>query len=215
MICVYDAACTDFSNNGLGPINPSSCQVTETLNGEYELTVIHPIDEIGKWQRLVEGNIVRAPVPAAMTPQINLRITTPTESTLIYRIDTSHGTTPYGTLRLRAKASASATVIKTYKNGSEIIVLDNSDSSWYEVTAPDGKHGYMMAQYLQYVRTHPVRWNAPTRILYGSRDQMTAYDTIRAFAGKCGAELTVMENGEHWFHTEEEMRFLDNWIRKH
>ena len=56
MICVYDAACTDFSNNGLGPINPSSCQVTETLNGEYELTVIHPIDEIGKWQRLVEGN---------------------------------------------------------------------------------------------------------------------------------------------------------------
>ena len=70
-------------------------------------------------------------------------------------------------------------------------------------------------EYLQYVRTHPVRWNAPTRILYGSRDQMTAYDTIRAFAGKCGAELTVMENGEHWFHTEEEMRFLDNWIRKH
>ena len=57
MICVYDAACTDFSNNGLGSINPSSCQVTETLNGEYELTVIHPIDEIGKWQRLVEGNI--------------------------------------------------------------------------------------------------------------------------------------------------------------
>ena len=157
MICVYDAACTDFSNNGLGPINPSSCQVTETLNGEYELTVIHPIDEIGKWQRLVEGNIVRAPVPAAMTPQINLRITTPTESTLIYRIDTSHGTTPYGTLRLRAKASASATVIKTYKNGSEVIVLDNSDSSWYEVTAPDGKHGYMMAQYLQYVRTDEKR----------------------------------------------------------
>ena len=70
MICVYDAACTDFSNNGLGPINPSSCQVTETLNGEYELTVIHPIDDVGKWQRLVEGNIVRAPVPAAMTPQI-------------------------------------------------------------------------------------------------------------------------------------------------
>ena len=157
MICVYDAACTDFSNNGLGPINPSSCQVTETLNGEYELTVIHPIDEVGKWQRLVEGNIVRAPVPAAMTPQINLRITTPTESTLIYRIDTSQGTTPYGTLRLRAKASASATVIKTYKNGSEIIVLDNSDSSWYEVTAPDGKHGYMMAQYLQYVRTDEKR----------------------------------------------------------
>ena len=97
MICVYDAACTDFSNNGLGPINPTSCQVTETLNGEYELTVIHPIDKVGKLQRLVEGNIVRAPVPAAMTPQINLKITTPTAQTLVYRIDTSeHMPNPEG-----------------------------------------------------------------------------------------------------------------------
>ena len=157
LICVYDAACTDFSNNGLGPINPTSCQVTETLNGEYELTLIHPIDDYGKWQRLVEGNIVRAPVPAAMTPQINLKISSPTSSTLIYRIDTSHGTTPYGTLRLRAKASESATVIKTYKNTSEVIVLDTSNADWYEVTAPDGKHGYMMSRYLQYVRTEEQR----------------------------------------------------------
>lgn len=27
------------------------------------------------------------------------------------------------------------------------------------------------------------------------------------------AQLTVMQNGEHWFHTEEQMRFLDNWIK--
>ena len=26
------------------------------------------------------------------------------------------------------------------------------------------------------------------------------------------ARLTVMETGEHWFHTGEEMRFLDRWI---
>ena len=25
--------------------------------------------------------------------------------------------------------------------------------------------------------------------------------------------LTVTESGEHWFHTEEQMRFLDDWIR--
>jgi hypothetical protein len=29
-----------------------------------------------------------------------------------------------------------------------------------------------------------------------------------------GAELTVMEEGEHWFHTDEQMRFLDNWVMK-
>jgi len=22
-----------------------------------------------------------------------------------------------------------------------------------------------------------------------------------------------MKNGEHWFHTEEQMKFLDNWIK--
>ena len=68
--------------------------------------------------------------------------------------------------------------------------------------------------YLCYVREHPVRWNAPTRILYGSRDNLTAYETVSAFVEAHGAELTVMEDGEHWFHTDGQMRFLDDWIRQ-
>ena len=68
--------------------------------------------------------------------------------------------------------------------------------------------------YLCYVRNHPVEWNAPTDILYGSRDELTSYDTISTFAEKHHADLTVMENGEHWFHTEEQMKFLDNWIKR-
>ena len=68
-------------------------------------------------------------------------------------------------------------------------------------------------EYLSYVRTHPIRWNVPTQILYGSHDQMTAYETIEAFAKRHGAGLTVMKDGGHWFHTEEQMRFLDDWIR--
>ena len=28
------------------------------------------------------------------------------------------------------------------------------------------------------------------------------------------AGLTDMAGGEHWFHTEEQMQFLDDWIRK-
>ena len=38
MICVYPADCTDFSTNGNGTLAPLSAEVTETLNGEYELT---------------------------------------------------------------------------------------------------------------------------------------------------------------------------------
>ena len=63
MICVYPADGTDFSNNGLGAVTPMSCTVTETLNGEWELTLVHDIDERGKWTRLSEGCILRAPVP--------------------------------------------------------------------------------------------------------------------------------------------------------
>lgn len=69
-------------------------------------------------------------------------------------------------------------------------------------------------EYLSYVRAHPVSWSVPTAVLYGSGDTMQTLDTIRAFTAKADAGLTVMENGEHWFHTEEQMAFLDRWIRE-
>ena len=67
-------------------------------------------------------------------------------------------------------------------------------------------------EYLCYVRNHPIGWMVPTQILYGSRDNLTSFETIRDFAKKHGAALTVMESGEHWFHTEEQLRVLDDWI---
>ena len=69
-------------------------------------------------------------------------------------------------------------------------------------------------EYLDYVRTHPVEWNAPTAILYAERDDITPRETIGDFADAHGADLTVMPDGEHWFHTEEQMRFLDEWLLK-
>ncbi len=68
--------------------------------------------------------------------------------------------------------------------------------------------------YLCYVREHPVKWVVPTEILYGREDDLTAYETVAAFARAHKAKLTVMENGAHWFHTNEQMRFLDKWIRE-
>jgi pimeloyl-ACP methyl ester carboxylesterase len=69
--------------------------------------------------------------------------------------------------------------------------------------------------YLCYVRDHPISWDVPTQILYGENDNLTSYETIRAFTERHNAILTVMEGGEHWFHTEKQMQFLDDWIRKH
>lgn len=68
-------------------------------------------------------------------------------------------------------------------------------------------------EYLSYVRDHPIDWQVPTHILYGGKDALTSLTTISAFAAQTGATLTVMEQGEHWFHTEEQMQVLDDWIK--
>ena len=64
------------------------------------------------------------------------------------------------------------------------------------------------------VRNHPLRWTVPTRILYGDRDNLTSSETMSAFAARINAPLTVMPRGEHWFHTPEQMAFLDRWLRE-
>ncbi len=69
-------------------------------------------------------------------------------------------------------------------------------------------------EYLCYVRENPIVWNVPTDILYGEKDNLTSMDTISAFAEKHNASLSVMKGGEHWFHTAEQMKFLDNWLGK-
>ena len=67
-------------------------------------------------------------------------------------------------------------------------------------------------EYLTYARSHPVCWQTSTQILYGERDSLTSRETITAFARAHHAGLTIMTNGEHWFHTEAQMAFLDRWI---
>ena len=43
----------------------------------------------------------------------------------------------------------------------------------------------------------------PTEILYGNMDNLQSIDTIKEFVNDNSAGLTVMEGGEHWFHTKE------------
>ena len=67
-------------------------------------------------------------------------------------------------------------------------------------------------EYLCYVRNNPVEWNIPTCILYGGKDNLTSRETISEFAERIGASLTIMEDGEHWFHTDAQMKVIDRWI---
>lgn len=56
-----------------------------------------------------------------------------------------------------------------------------------------------------------IKKEIPTE--FGEKDNLTSIETISEFAGRIGASLTVMKDGEHWFHTEEQMEFLDDWLR--
>ncbi len=67
-------------------------------------------------------------------------------------------------------------------------------------------------EYLSYVRSHPItNWNAPTSILYADHDHVTDRATVDDFVKRHHAKLNVMENGEHWFHTPEQLAFLKYW----
>ncbi|WP_050635977.1 alpha/beta fold hydrolase [Candidatus Stoquefichus sp. SB1] len=67
-------------------------------------------------------------------------------------------------------------------------------------------------KYLEYVRNHPINWKVPTAILYADQDHLTSRKTIESYIQNHNASLTIMENGEHWFHTDEQLAFLDRWI---
>ena len=69
-------------------------------------------------------------------------------------------------------------------------------------------------EYLDFVRKNPIRWDIATEILYAENDSFTSRATVDAFVASHHANLTVMENGEHWFHTDEQIAFLDKWMKK-
>ena len=67
-------------------------------------------------------------------------------------------------------------------------------------------------KYLCYVRENPIVWNTSTDILYARNDNLTSYETISKFAKETNSSLKIMEDGEHWFHTDEQLAFLNNWL---
>ena len=168
MLCVYPPDSTDFSSNGLGTIAPSSALVKETLNGEYELEIVHPLDDTGKWHRLQEGYIIRAPVPSGTTPQVALAYKALSEGKAIYKVNTKRNP-----LVLRSSTAAKYKKLGKYKKGKQVIVLEQTTSTLWEVVCPDGKRGYMPAASLAFVRNTSDYADAVGAVIEGRqlRDQ--------------------------------------------
>ncbi len=69
-------------------------------------------------------------------------------------------------------------------------------------------------EYLTWVQKYPItNWATSTKILYAGQDNLTDRNVIKDFISRFGGELFVMENGEHWFHTPEQLAIQENWTR--
>ena len=67
-------------------------------------------------------------------------------------------------------------------------------------------------EYLLYVKQHPImKWDSETKVLYGSKDNLTERYVVDKFVKRFHCSLTVMENGEHWFHTDNQLMVLNRW----
>jgi len=82
-----------------------------------------------------------------------------------------------------------------------------------EIPTPMGET--LSWDYYSYVKAQPiVKWDNPTSIIYGSEDNLTERVVIDDFVERFECELTVLQGGEHYFHTQEQMDFLFKWLDK-
>lgn len=70
-------------------------------------------------------------------------------------------------------------------------------------------------EYYTFAKQHPItQWNSSTAILYAGQDHLTDRTTVTNFAAAYGCRLKIYEQGEHWFHTTEQLAVLQDFIRE-
>ena len=59
MITIHSPNASDFSNNGLGTLEPISCVLSVTINGTWSLELEQPFDEDEKYKKVEKNNIIK------------------------------------------------------------------------------------------------------------------------------------------------------------
>lgn len=165
MINIYPADTEDFSTLGLAVLQPTECTVEEKAGGLMELEMKHPVDDDLKWTYLQNGCIIKAPCAVREAPIVRILDNVPSGATqtvtrAIYKVRTNTG----ARLRLRAKPSTSAKIIRAYKVGTEVVQLSKSGDWSRVVIKSGGATGWMYSQYLKFDRNE-------TEIVKGDNDQ--------------------------------------------
>ena len=101
------------------------------------------------------------------------------------------------------------------------IIIDNM-MQWSNVTEKELKEKQEIKtdfgqtlywDYYKFVKENPiVSWNKNTFVLYGNKDNLQEEKIIKDFCTKFNCELSVLETGEHFFRTEEQLEYYRNWL---
>ena len=105
-----------------------------------------------------------------------------------------------GKLNLRERASASSPSLGRYNGGTWIRLEGPPTGSWYPVTAPDGKRGYMSGNYLTFASSSS---KATVRYASGGyvnlRSSPSQYASVVAELAS-GTSLTILNTLQDWYY---------------
>ncbi len=57
-------------------------------------------------------------------------------------------------------------------------------------------------------------WDVKTHILYGQNDKLVDHESIFSFASAHNCSLTILKNGDHYFHTPGQLKCIKKWINE-
>lgn len=83
----------------------------------------------------------------------------------------------------------------------------------HQLTIPTSFGQTLSWEYLLFAQKNPIaNWNVPTQILYGGKDNLIELSVVEEFSNKFHCIVTIMKDGEHWFHTPEQLNVLSQWL---
>ncbi len=119
-----------------------------------------------------------------------------------------------------------------YNNWKSVSIRANSIGSWFSLQAFQSKKVdqalfvspildmkrfiELLPQreddYYEWVVNNPIiRWDAPTYILRPKNDQIVDERVNQSFLSSHRCKVQVMDDGEHWFHTLQQLDVLRRW----
>ena len=204
MITIYAPDAADFSTLGLGALEPYEVTIEERAGGMYTLSMVHPMDDGGKWMDIAAGCILKAPAPVRETPLAveDGEGTIPSEPETvtrhIYRVQTNTG----ANLHLRQGPSTSTRILSKYRPGTEVVVLSQSGGWGQVIICSSGAAGYMSMEYLVWVRdeAETIAGDAPSpqRVVYPAQSRMQLFRITSVERDAAAREVRV--TAQHIFY---------------